>query len=248
MLESITFLEAFVHNKVFAVLEETMDPRFVKWLKKKTSSEFDTRLGILTPLALGRPIDTNSKLWNRYMNAKGTRNKVTHSGAKISYEDAKQVYDTVYEWLAYLGSTVDIDLALLEFKQRVESEIFKIFSESDAIEAVGTFFAAKKGVTATPEKRCRTFTLDLVLSFGSYTVAVEGIFIEGGIPEIERRMPTLLSRLNGSLDTTGISRGALIVFSRDGLPDSLETVQRVNDGRISKIGITLPSTIQGSGG
>lgn len=32
VLESMTALEVYVHNKVFKVLEAKLDPKFVKWL------------------------------------------------------------------------------------------------------------------------------------------------------------------------------------------------------------------------
>ena len=53
VLEAITALEAFVHDRVFTRLREHMDPTLVDWLEKKTRTDFDSRLSILAPLALG---------------------------------------------------------------------------------------------------------------------------------------------------------------------------------------------------
>ena len=108
ILEAITALEAYVQKTVFASLENKLDPLLVKWLQEKTMMDFDTRLSLFTPIATGVFIDKQSDLWKDYKNAKDIRNKVTHSGKKVSKDDAQFVINTVYRWLASLGKTVGL--------------------------------------------------------------------------------------------------------------------------------------------
>ena len=117
VLEAITALEAFVQSTVFASLNGKIDPLLIQWLEHKTKMDFDSRLSVLTPIAVGRSVDKSSTLWSDYKKAKGIRNKVTHSGVKVSAKDARFVIDTVYNWLAYLGSTLEIEVALMGLKR-----------------------------------------------------------------------------------------------------------------------------------
>ena len=75
VLESMTALEVYVHNKVFKILETRLDPMFVKWLKEKTDMNFDDRLGYITPFTLNEDISRfrESDLWRRYKNARELR-------------------------------------------------------------------------------------------------------------------------------------------------------------------------------
>ena len=121
VLEAITALEAFVHKTVFGLLERTYDPLLVTWLKARTQSDFESRLFVLTPVALGRPVDKASALWKDYAEAKAIRKKVTHTGKKVSQAEAAFVLATVRSWLAYLGSTAEVALALDGLKTYIES-------------------------------------------------------------------------------------------------------------------------------
>jgi hypothetical protein len=131
ILEAITALESYVQAVVFSSLSEKLDPLLVQWLEDKTKMDFDSRLSVLTPVAVGQSIDKQSTLWTEYKRAKEIRNKVTHSGRKVSSTDARFVIDTVYKWLAYLGSTVELELALIRFKQYIEENSIKITARSD---------------------------------------------------------------------------------------------------------------------
>nr|MBA3691953.1 hypothetical protein [Acidobacteriota bacterium] len=53
VLEAITSLEAFVQTTVFSALNNKLDPLLVQWLQDKTKMDFDSRLSILTPIAVG---------------------------------------------------------------------------------------------------------------------------------------------------------------------------------------------------
>ena len=44
VLESITALEAFVHQHVFAAIRERLDSLLVTWLEEKTRMDFGSRL------------------------------------------------------------------------------------------------------------------------------------------------------------------------------------------------------------
>jgi hypothetical protein len=57
--------------------------------------DFDSRLGVLTPVALRQPVDKASDLWKRYLRSKKIRNEVTHSGRRVTYDDAVFVLATV---------------------------------------------------------------------------------------------------------------------------------------------------------
>jgi hypothetical protein len=52
-LEAITALEVFVDRGVFSLLEEQVDPLLVRWLKQRTRTDFESRLSVLAPVALG---------------------------------------------------------------------------------------------------------------------------------------------------------------------------------------------------
>lgn len=96
VLEAIAALEAFVQDVVFTALRGKLDPLLVQWLEEKTRIDFDSRLSVLTPVAVGRQIDKQASLWKKYKGAKEIRNKVTHSGRKVSTDEARFVIDTVY--------------------------------------------------------------------------------------------------------------------------------------------------------
>ena len=102
ILEAITALESQAQIQVFGSLSTKFDPLFVKWLEEKTKRDFDSRLNPLANVAMGLPVDKSTSLWERYKRSKNIRNEVTHSGTKVSYEDAAFVISTVQEWINYM--------------------------------------------------------------------------------------------------------------------------------------------------
>jgi len=146
ILESMTALEVYVHNKVFNILETKYDAAFVKWLKAKTRFNFDDRLGYITPFALNGDILAfkESELWRRYKNARELRNNATHMGIEILFEEAEKVYKTVYDWLAYLESSVGLELSLHEFKQTIVQS--GISSVNDYLDLLNEFYLRSKTV------------------------------------------------------------------------------------------------------
>jgi hypothetical protein len=108
VLEAITALEARVNDCIFTNPGLKLEKEFVNWLEERTRNDFDSRLSIFIPVATGLPVDKKSKLWNDYKKAKLVRNKIAHTGTKISKTQARKVIDVVYEWLTYLGSAIAI--------------------------------------------------------------------------------------------------------------------------------------------
>jgi hypothetical protein len=234
VLEAITSLEAFVGDRVFSLLREQLDPLLMTWLENKTRMDFDSRLRVLTPVALGQEVDTRSRLWNDYKKAKEIRNKVTHIGRKVSRDEAKFVMRTVYDWLSFLGSTVEVELALLGLKKAVEQSSVRLRQERDAIELVQNYFSRTKAASSLthPSYASGSSVLrpDLVLEFGEYTVLVEVKLSHKNLFDLlSRAVPQTLAYLQAS----GISRGAIIVFSRVDVPESYEGVRTLEDGQIS---------------
>ena len=102
ILEAITALESNIQNKTFPILQSKVGNDLAKWLEEKTRMDFDTRLGLFTPLVTGLNVDKKDRLWCDYKKAKEIRNRITHSGKKVTFAQARSVIDTVYEWIGYL--------------------------------------------------------------------------------------------------------------------------------------------------
>src|SRR6266542_4039367 len=103
ILESITALEANVRDKAFPVLQARLGEDLCKWLEDKTRMDFETRIGLFIPIATGLKVDKKDRLWNDYKKAKDIRNKVTHTGRRVTRSQTRFVIDTVYEWIEYLN-------------------------------------------------------------------------------------------------------------------------------------------------
>lgn len=248
VMESITALEAFVQKTVFAVLKGTMDPLLVKWMEEKTKMDFDSRLSVLAPVALGRPIDKASVLWNRYVEAKRIRNSVSHSGRRIPFEKAKRVYETAYEWLAYLGSTIEVDLAMLRFKSRVETGQSYIVDEATATAAVKSFFTSKKAAEVIVQPHLlESLRADLVLKYGSHTVIVETKYFRAADVLAEKRVIDALENTERMLSGSQFERAAVLLFTQQTLPHPWGGLRKLHEGRISTLGIQLPPTIDDAG-
>lgn len=99
ILEAITALEAIVRGKAFPVLQARVGNELTKWLEEKTRMDFDTRLGLFIPLATGLTVDKKEKLWNDYKKSKDIRNKVTHSGRKVTRDQARFVIESIWDLL-----------------------------------------------------------------------------------------------------------------------------------------------------
>lgn len=103
ILEAITALEANVRDKAFPSLQAKVGDDLTKWLQEKTRMDFDTRLGLFIPIATGLKVDKRDRIWSDYKKAREIRNRVTHSGRRVTRTQARFVIDTVYEWVEYLN-------------------------------------------------------------------------------------------------------------------------------------------------
>jgi len=152
VLESITALEAFVHQRVFAGIREGLDPLLVTWLEEKTRKDFDSRLKVLTPIATGLPINQQAQLWSRYKRAKSLRNAVTLSGRNVSPTKAHEVLQTVHGWLAFLACSAEVDAALAVFKREVEAGKVTVTDECSASQAIAHYFSRSSAARAALER------------------------------------------------------------------------------------------------
>lgn len=235
VLEAITALEAHVQAVVFPYLNTKLDSSFVEWLKEKTKMDFEARLSVLTPVAMGRPIDKQSILWADYKKAKAIRNKVTHSGTKVSPVDARFVIDTVYKWLGYISGTLDIELALMELKRYIEDNKIQIALESEGLKIIADYFGKTKAATTSQEVGIsfgnRRLLIDLVIKLGFSTTIIETKFFRKF--ESEQRINSAIEQVKSYLVATDITQAAVIIFQQG---DSLELNQGLSkyDVSISK--------------
>jgi hypothetical protein len=203
--------------------------------------DFDSRLSVLTPVATGLPIDKASKLWDGYKKAKEIRNKVVHSGRKVTATDVELVMATVREWLSYLGSTIELEAVLFALKNWVEqSGKPTIENEAQAIQLVCQYFQQTAAATTTVEvainKGGRMRHADIILDFGPRKVLVETKF-----PRTAKNVRSVIRDAVDQVDelrrTANIGQACVIAFMRkrpEGVP---ETVERHNGGEILSIAI-----------
>ena len=243
VLEAITALEAYVTDRVFSLLDKKIDPLLTKWIKDKTRMDFDSRLSVLTPVALGNPVDKGSILWNNYKKAKRIRNEVTHIGRTVSREEAKFVIDTVYEWLAFLGSISEVELALLGLKIFFEKNKINAKNELALIEIVKQYFVKTKASQYSVETLLSDRTNirdDLILKFGDHTVLIETKLIKSNIITF---IDTAINQTISMLNISGITRAGIIIFHTEAIPAHLDKVVTLKDGRISLVIIRIISDV-----
>lgn len=238
VLEAITALEAFVHRTVFGVLDRTMDPLLVKWLDEKTRMDFDARLGVLTPVATGRPVDRNSERWAQYKRAKEIRNRVTHSGHRVSATEAAFVLETVRAWLGHLGSTGDMALALAELKHYIESSNLAVPDEVSAVRIVRDYFGQSRAAATDIPIRGRR-RADLVLKFGNYSVLVETKMVRGAKGGLEARIQEATWQAADYIREAEFTRAAVLIFCTEPIPEAYQTVRTVQEGAVSVVVIRV---------
>lgn len=241
ILEAITALEAYVQETIFANLENKLDPLLVKWLEEKTKMDFDTRLSILTPIATGVSINKQTDLWQAYKAAKEIRNKVTHSGKKVSEAEARHVVDTVYSWLSYLGKTAGLELELFKFKKYIESNNIQVGSMEKSVELISDYFgrsmAAQAATNIIIGVGARRFEADVVLKFGEELAVVETKRLQEFNPEIvEHAKKQVQSLAFDYLSANPRSKGVykrihsvVIVFVDEKIPEGYDAVRNFGD-------------------
>jgi hypothetical protein len=243
ILESMTALEVYIHNKVFQVLDLECDKIFVKWLKEKTNLNFDDRLGYVTPLALDEDIEAfrQSDLWRRYKIARELRNAVTHKGIEVSFEEANKVYQTVYDWLAYLESSIGLELSLNEFKLKILDS--RRFSIDNYLQHLTTFFFSSKAGfnlrTFNEVSYPTELTFEWGLKFGQIVVSLGTITAEGTINDFNRLVETVIEETRIKLDSPNIDKAAIILFYNGEIPESYEFVRHFEERRIYFIALRV---------
>lgn len=240
VLEAITALESFVYQTVFTLLRNKLDPLLVNWLEKKTNFDFDSRLSTFTEYALDREINKRSILWDNYRKAKEIRNRVTHTGLKVSYEEAKFVLDTVHDWLSFLGSTAEVDIALLGLKKYIEREKTQVNFEKEAINIVLEYFRYVKNTSGKREGLLsKGRNIDLTLTFGDIKVYVETKFIHRDTRNLKFILKDMIAQITKFIIPNDNERIALIVFYKGVLPYNYKEIITQVKGKISAVVIQV---------
>lgn len=235
-LEAIVALEAYVQATVFPSLAKKIGMDFSKWLEEKTRMDFDSRLSVITPIAIGLPVDTKTGLWSDYKKARKIRHSIIHEGRKVSQDEARFVVETVHKWIAYLGSTVELELALLKLKRYVESNHISVNTKSEALSLITDYFGKTKAATGGIEPEASfssgnsRLREDLILKLGSHRIVIETKF--------SRRLSTRrtvhkgIEQILSFSKAFGATQAALIVFQPGEIEAGFEGVQKLDDGNL----------------
>ena len=199
--------------------------------------DFDSRLEIITPLAIDLPVDKNTGLWNDYKKSRKIRQGMVHLGRKVSQGEAKFVIDTVYKWIAYLSSTVGLELALIELKNYVEHNHIPIARERDAISVITDYFAKFKTASEIePEAEIivegfqSSMIADLILRLGPHKIVVETKFSKNlAIHHLVKRG---IEQVLSYVKHIGATQAALIIFEQGEIEPDFDKVLKFEDGSV----------------
>jgi len=244
VLESITALEAFVEKTIFKLLEKNIEPKLVALLKKKTKMDFDSRLGILAPIALDMAVDKNTELWKKYKDSKEIRNRVTHRGTRVNKKQAEFVLNTVKKWLSHLGMTAEVDLALIKLKKYIESKNTVILDQGEAENIISSYFSKQKIHTESQLRYDSDFKADIELSFDNYRVAIEVKLLREGYNSNVKIIADEIKKGHSIIEYSGFDRYAIVIFGRTNIPESLDCIKSFYNGKVSVIGIKVGRDIQ----
>jgi hypothetical protein len=229
VLESLSALEAYVQDTIFPLLESKMDLLFVKWLKDKTKSDFDSRMDQAVPLALNIRVDKGESLWREYKEAREIRNKVAHHNHITTKAEAMKVVKTVEAWLSYLGSHGGVDLSLAKLKLHIEallSEGRLPFNESKIVDIITTYYGDKLASTQMArEVNVKGYRADLVLDFGEYKTLFEIKMAKRHVEDSILQLETLRS----NLIEPSKYRMVLVMLTESGVPRAYKDVTRINE-------------------
>lgn len=240
VLEANAALETFVKRTVFGALRGKMDERLVKLLEEKTKMDLDNRLNPLASIATGQNVTSGDALWDKYKKARSIRNEVVHNGRKVSKNDAQFVLSTVYEWLAFLGSTAEVEVALLGLKARLEESPVIIESEMDATQIILDYFQSTKAATGNLEVALLgRHRADLILQFGRYKVLIETKFIRDST-SLDSILENAVRQVSQMLNQSAISRGVIVLFHRGPIPDIYASSRTFDDGKVLMVLIQAP--------
>jgi hypothetical protein len=242
ILEALASLESFVQITIFPSLRERFSAEFSTWLEGKTLMDFDSRLSVLAPIATGVPVDKASALWSKYKVTRQIRKGVVHGRHKVTKEQTQAVIDMAAEWMAYLGSTIELENALLELKQWVESQVSSpVRSEKDGVQLIVEFFSRTKATKSLIEQRFQVIGIaiqaDAVLDFGAKKVLIETKLIRG-----KRKLRSLIdasrTQINRIREITGITQACLVIFAAS-WEDVPTVVEKHSNGEVFTVVIRI---------
>lgn len=242
VLEAMTALESSVHRVVFDLLKKTLDPILYVWLRNRTKNDFDTRVKVLTPVALQQTPAPDSGLLDGYERARDIRHDVIHAGRRPSRENAEYVLKTVEDWLEFLGSTGDVSRALADLKRYIESSQTVVPDGLAAERIVRDYFQRSSVAHSSAVKTTigtTTYEWDLVLRFGRRLVVVEVKRIPAGAT-LGRRAEMVVERFASRLAASGTSRGALVILSESEPTEAYNHVKELYEGMISVVVVHVP--------
>lgn len=243
VLEAISALEAYVGTVIIEALKQQYEDPLIELLKEKTKMDFDSRLGILVPLATGQAVDRNGELWQNYKRCKTIRNKVTHIGSIVSQEEAKLTVKTVYDWLSFMGSTAEIDISMHSLKKAIEREPEKYSSYGSIEFEICRFFGVTKGgntVVGNYHKMPdgRAIESDIEVEIGNKKVVIEIRNFHDRF-SIDLQLDRATSHIRNLLYTGGFDKGVVLLLCRSEIPQKYEELIRQDKGRISIVPVKM---------
>lgn len=243
VLEAISALEAYVASVIMNALEQEYPASLVELLKQKTKMDFDSRLSVLVPLATGQDLDKGGQLWQKYKKCKGIRNKVTHIGSVVDYEEAKLTVNTVFEWLSFMGSTAEIDISMLSLKKTIERNPQKYSNYQSLENELSKFFDITNSYKAsfgnlheTPDGKL--IESDIEVEIGSKKVVIEVRNLHDRF-SIDMQLERASSMVRDLVHSGKFDKGVLLLLCRHEIPEKYESLIRRNSGRISIIPVKM---------
>lgn len=231
VLEALAALESYVHKIVFPLLSQKFSLQFTQWLESRTKMNFEDRLAQLVPLVTDLKINKKSLLWSRYQSSKIVRNKVAHSGQRITRAEAREAIDMVKEWMAFLGSTAEVDLSLLGLKKYLENSSVSIKDEREAINLVQKYYKkTSPAINIEQHKALSNYMADIVLSYDAYNALIEVKFsklsnIHSSIEQVNK-----LAAEANRIPERNVYRPIIIFFTEEPLPAIYKSIQNMKHG------------------
>jgi hypothetical protein len=158
----------------------------------------------------------------------------------VPVADARFVIDTVYDWLAYLGSALEIELSLLRLKSYVEKNEVLIPDYESALNLIGEYYSAKRttrnSVSDNPGDE------DFMIKIGPFNTSIDVMFIDGMTVSVssawvpKRLENKLILEAVTKFPDAGIYQKVIIVFRRGELEEKYQTVMKVPTGKKTKGG------------
>ncbi len=232
VLESMAAFETYVQKKVFTSLLGKFDPGLLRWMEEKTKTNLDDRLSVLAPVALGRPVNKNDKLWADYKNSRDIRHKVVHAGMRVTKEKARFVVDTVYKWLSFLGPSIEVQVAFQGLKGYIEqSPKLQISNEIEATDLIVKYFSKTKTATVFQNFDQHGKLPDVLLKFGDNSIVIEAKFIQAE-KSLEFVIENAKKQIFSYMDAFNISQGAIVIFYKGIVEPVYQNIQALNEGKL----------------